>query len=66
MARRVDEFGGMVDALFLFSAVASYASIRTEARATMRRRLERAADICFLVGLLGLTVLSLVFAYEVL
>lgn len=63
---RVDELGGLVGALFLFSAIASYGSIRTESRATLSRRLERAADLCFLLGLASLAALSLVFAYELL
>ena len=62
---RVDEFGGVVGILFLFSALASYGAIRLEAaRMRLSLRLERAADACFVVGLLSLTVLALFFAYE--
>ncbi|WP_375458041.1 hypothetical protein [uncultured Enterovirga sp.] len=66
LASRVDEFGGIVGAMFLFSALASYGSIRTERRAALSRRLETAADGCFLLGLLSLALLSLIFAYELL
>lgn len=62
----VDEVGGLVGALFLFSALASYGAIRTESRVPLSRQLERVADACFLVGLLSLTGLSLMFAYELL
>lgn len=63
---RVDEFGGLVGALFMFSAMASYAAVRTEARRTLSLRLERVADLFFLLGLAGLAALSLFFAYELL
>lgn len=66
VSSRVDEFGGLVGAIFMFSALASYASVRTEKRDRLSRRLERVADIFFLLGLAGLAILSLVFAYELL
>jgi hypothetical protein len=62
----VDEIGGLVGTLFLFSALASYGAIRTEQRTLLSRQLERTADACFLVALLSLTLLSLLFAYELL
>jgi hypothetical protein len=65
-ASHVDEVGGLVGAVFLFSALASYAAIRTEGRASLSRQFERVADACFLVGLLSLTLLSVLFAYELL
>ncbi len=61
----VDEVGGVVGVLFLFSALASYGAIRLEAtRFGLSARLERAADICFVAGLFSLTVLAVFFAYE--
>lgn len=64
---RVDEFGGLVCVVFLFSALASYGAIRLEARHSgFGRRLEIGADILFVLGLVCLAILSLVFAYEVL
>ena len=64
---RVDEFGGLVCVVFLFSALASYGAMRLESRHDgLSRRLENAADILFVLGLVCLAVLSVVFAYEVL
>lgn len=65
-ASRVDEFGGLVGAAFLFSALASYGAIRTEERyPDLSRRLEAGADIIFVLGLVSLALLSVFFAYEV-
>jgi hypothetical protein len=64
VATLVDEFAGLVGACFLFSAILSYSSIRTEPRPALSSRLERGADAMFLVGLTSLSVLSLVFAFE--
>ena len=61
----VDECGALIAGLFLVSALASYASIRTTARPPLSRRCERLADISFIVGLVSLTGVSLLFAYEV-
>ncbi|MBM0207524.1 hypothetical protein JNW90_34505 [Micromonospora sp. STR1s_5] len=60
----VDELAGVLVVLFLFSAVISYASIRTEDRARLSRKLERSADLAFMLGLLSLGVLALIFAWE--
>ena len=62
----IDELAGFLVIVFLFSAVMSYASIRTEERARLSKRLERSADLGFMVGLVTLGVLALVFAWEIL
>jgi hypothetical protein len=59
----VDEWAALAALLFLGSAVASYLSIRIEN--SLSRRFERAADLLFLLGLIGLSAISLLFAYEV-
>ena len=62
----IDEPAGFLVIVFLFSAVMSYASIRTEERARLSKRLERSADLSFIVGLVTLGVLALIFAWELL
>lgn len=62
----VDEYAAGVAVLFLFSAIFSYVSIRTEARATLSSFTEQVADNLFLVALLGLTTIAIIFAYEAL
>lgn len=60
----VDEYGALIAALFLGSAGASYGAIRALGRPSLSRRLERMADGLFLLGLVSLTLLALLFAYE--
>lgn len=60
----VDEYASVAAVLFLFSATASYSSLRFRAPSA-RRRLERAADLSFLIGLVSLAAISVLFAYEV-
>lgn len=62
---RVDEHGGVVAIFFLASALGSYVSIRTGRRPRVSAALERFADACFIIGLLGLAGVSVLFAYEV-
>lgn len=61
---RVDEYAGLIAVLFLTSAIASYGSVRSGAHPGAATRLERVADFCFVTGLVGLSALSLFFAYE--
>lgn len=62
LARRADEIVGVLTVVFVASALASYASIRTgRDRGPL---LERTADLLFIVGLLGLALVSVLFAYE--
>ena len=62
--RRVDEYAALAAILFLASAAASYLSLRLSADSALALRLERSADICFLVGLAGLCAIAVLFAYE--
>ena len=61
---RVDEFAALTALLFLFSALASYTSIRFEQYAALSGRLERAADAVFLAGLVAIVGIALFFAFE--
>jgi hypothetical protein len=61
----VDNYCAMAGIVFLVSAFCSYLSLRTEDGSALADRLERIADQCFMLGLIGLTVIILLFAYEV-
>jgi hypothetical protein len=60
----VDEFAALTAILFLVSAVASYLSIRLTAANDLAIRLEQCADICFVFGLVSLSMIAILFAYE--
>jgi len=62
---RVDEYAALASLLFLASAIASYVSMRHPGRAQLSARCEIVADQCFLAGLVGLTAVTLFFAYEI-
>jgi hypothetical protein len=62
---RVDEYASLAAILFLASSIASYISIRNSKRPTVSARCEKIADQCFLLGLIGITVIALFFAYEI-
>jgi len=62
---RVDEFCALTAVLFLVSSVLSYVSLRSVPDSRQERVLERLADTIFLAGLFALTVITLMFAYEV-
>lgn len=61
----VDEYAALAAVLFLASAIFSYASLRLAPESRAGEVLERMADIIFMTGLVALTVISLLFAYEV-
>lgn len=61
---RVDEYAACASLLFLVSAVTSYLSIRYAHRLKFSKSLEVVADYFFLVGLLAITAIGLLFAYE--
>ena len=61
---RVDEYAALAGLIFLCSSVASYVSIRHQDRPKLSRRCEIVADQCFMAGLVGITVIALLFAYE--
>ena len=60
----VDEAAALTAILFLVGAIASYLSIRLEAGGDRTVRLERCADFCFVLGLVSLTLIAVLFAYE--
>lgn len=60
----VDEYAALTAILFLVSAVASYLSIRLKDESDLAVRLERCADICFVLGLASLSMIAVLFAYE--
>jgi hypothetical protein len=62
---RVDEYAALDSMLFLASAIASYISIRNPERPRLSERCEAVADQCFLFGLIGLAIITLLFSYEV-
>jgi hypothetical protein len=61
----VDEYAALVAITFLASALASYLSIRYSNRPKLSVRIEQIADLIFLVGLVGITLVATLFAYEV-
>lgn len=62
---RVDEYAALASLLFLASAIASYISMRHLDRTQLSVRCEIVADQCFLAGLIGITGITLFFAYEI-
>src|ERR1700679_4222701 len=60
----VNEYVGLVSLLFVISAITSYFSLRYASGPRASARLERIADISFMIGLLSLVVIALLFAYE--
>jgi hypothetical protein len=61
----VDEYAALTAVIFLASALASYLSIRFSERPKVSARIEQIADLIFLVGLVGITLVATLFAYEV-
>lgn len=60
----VDEYAALAAILFLVSAASSYLSIRYASLTSASERYERIADVLFLAGLLSITVIAVLFAYE--
>jgi hypothetical protein len=61
----VDEYLALNAVCFLISCMCSYSSIRQDFRgANTRNRLEQTADYFFMIGLVGMTFISVLFAYE--
>jgi hypothetical protein len=50
---------------FLASALTSYLSIRYSDRTKFSFQVEQVADVIFLCGLVGITLVATLFAYEV-
>ncbi|MDQ6870140.1 MAG: hypothetical protein M3178_18015 [Pseudomonadota bacterium] len=62
---RVDEFLSLDGLCFLVSCLLSYASIRGgNPGASTRNKLEQSADFFFMLGLIGMALISVLFAYE--
>jgi hypothetical protein len=61
----VDEYAAMVAITFLASALTSYLSIRYSDQTKLSFKIERMADVIFLAGLIGITLVATLFAYEV-
>jgi hypothetical protein len=61
----VDEYAAMAAVTFLASALTSYLSIRYSDRVKLSLQIERIADVIFLGGLIGITLVATLFAYEV-
>ena len=61
----VDEYAALAAVMFLASALTSYLSIRCSERPRRSFRIEQLADITFLCGLVGITIIATLFAYEV-
>jgi hypothetical protein len=62
---RVDEYAAIAAIAFLSSAITSYLSLRHAGQQRLSYRLEQVADMIFLAGLVGITVIATLFAYEV-
>ncbi|WP_407152426.1 hypothetical protein [Bradyrhizobium sp. ORS 86] len=61
----VDEYAALTAVTFLVSALTSYLSIRFSDRPRLSARIEQIADLIFLIGLVGITLVATLFAYEV-
>jgi hypothetical protein len=61
----VDEYAAIAAITFLSSAMTSYLSLRHVGQQRLSYRLEQLADVIFLGGLVGITVIATLFAYEV-
>jgi hypothetical protein len=61
----VDEYAAIAAVTFLASALTSYLSIRYSNRTKLSCQIERMADVIFLFGLVGITLVATLFAYEV-
>jgi hypothetical protein len=61
----VDEYAALAAVTFLASALTSYLSIRYSERTELSFRIERVADAIFLCGLIGITIVATLFAYDV-
>jgi len=64
-ASHVVEYLAIAAVTFLASALTSYLSIRYSRRSGISARIEHFADVIFLCGLVGITLVATLFAYEV-
>jgi hypothetical protein len=61
----VDEYAAIAAGTFFVSALTSYLSIRWSDRTALSIRIEQIADLIFFCGLVGVTLVATLFAYEV-
>lgn len=61
----VDQYAAIAGMLFLLGAVAAYLAIRFAERSDLSQRCERIADQLFICGLVGISVIALFFAFEI-
>ncbi len=61
----VDEYCALTALIFLVSTVLSYTALRADPDSAREQLLERIADALFLFGMVALTAITLMFAYEV-
>jgi hypothetical protein len=61
----VDEYAALAAVTFLASALTSYLSIRWSNWTKLSGVIEQIADVIFLAGLVGITLVATLFAYEV-
>ena len=59
----VDNYSALAGIVFLVSAICSYMSLRVQGAVSVT--LERIADVSFMLGLVALTGITMLFAYEV-
>ena len=62
---RVDIYFSLAAIIFLGSAILSYIAVRAEEGSPGSATIERMADAMFLLGLLSMTFIAILFAYEV-
>lgn len=60
----VDEYSALAALTFLVSAATSYLSMRRASGGRRAGGLERIADLCFIAGLVSLSLIAVLFAYE--
>ena len=61
----VDNYCATAGVIFLLSAFCSYIALRSPEGSRAAMVLERIADVSFMLGLVALTAITLLFAYEV-
>jgi membrane protease YdiL (CAAX protease family) len=61
---RADQYAALIGLLFLFSALASYSSIRWSEKRALRQTCDRIADFIFICALVGISIVASFLAYE--
>lgn len=61
----VDIYCSITSVVFLISAFCAYISMRIDGPGQLSALFARLADICFISGLVALTVITLLFAFEI-